>query len=49
MAAVSDSDDLLAGYAVAYSRRSYDGPHKFDIETQQDAFSWLCDRIGRVR
>jgi hypothetical protein len=49
MAAVNDIDDLLAGRAVAYSGRFDDGPHKFDIEIQQDAFSCLRERIGSVR
>jgi hypothetical protein len=35
---------ITAHYAdapSAYTGRFYDGPHKFDLAMQQDAFAWL--------
>jgi hypothetical protein len=49
MAAVSDIDDLTPRRAVAYSGRFCGGPNQLDIEMQQDAFSWLRERIDSVR
>ncbi len=36
-----------AGNPAGYTGRFYDGPHKFDLEMQQDAFAWLSSRLGR--
>ncbi|MEX0745719.1 MAG: hypothetical protein WD118_08955, partial [Phycisphaeraceae bacterium] len=34
------------GAADAYDGRFYDGPHKFDLEMQADAFDWLTERLA---
>ncbi len=35
-----------AGAAGQYSGRFYDGPHKFDIQMQDEAFAWLEQHMG---
>jgi hypothetical protein len=34
-----------AGAVDAYRGEFYDGPHKFDLAMQADAFGWLRDRL----
>lgn len=34
------------GAPEAYDGRFYDGPHKFDVQMQEEAFAWLEDRLG---
>jgi dienelactone hydrolase len=38
-----------AGNPAGYTGKFYDGPHKFDLEMQHDAFAWLSSRLGRPR
>lgn len=35
-----------AGAPDAYEGRFYDGPHKFDLEMQADAFAWLARHLA---
>jgi dienelactone hydrolase len=36
-----------SGHSAAYVGQFYPGPHKFDLEMQAAAFSWLKDKLGR--
>jgi hypothetical protein len=35
-----------AGGPGEYDGRFYDGPHKFDLQMQEEAFDWLRDRLA---
>lgn len=37
---------LQAAYGDGYEGRFYDGPHKFDLEMQDDATAWLTKRLS---
>jgi dienelactone hydrolase len=37
-----------AGHSSSYVGRFYDGPHKFDKQMQEDAFTWLGKTLGRA-
>jgi hypothetical protein len=36
-----------AGHSSSYVGRFYDGPHKFDKQMQEDAFTWLGKMLRR--
>jgi len=34
------------GHPEAYVGEFYDGPHKFDLQMQDSAFTWLASHLG---
>jgi dienelactone hydrolase len=52
MAGMQEADARIAaeyasvGARGAYTGRFYDGPHKFDLAMQEDAFAWLAAHLG---
>ncbi len=37
------------GHGENYAGRFYEGRHKFDLEMQEDAFTWLAERVAVVK